>query len=468
MKPASVFLKPHTSEWVLLLRLLDITSVIVAGTLAYSFSMSDGSEYVAPESAFVLVLGSTLLIFEYFRVYPPRGGEFFRHEVGRLLAAWASVWIVTAVASVPLGLNLTANSYQHWLVLWAGFGCLLICLSRYLLRKTAGLFQDRGLYQRRVALLGLSPVGVAAAQHVNGLPWTNHRVIGYVDDREHARTETGGLTRLGPVDSAAELIDKEGVEEVWIGFPFRGESRVKEALHALRHSPSTVRFLVDVYAFEMLHHSASEIAGVPVMNIHASPLYEGANGLIKEAEDRFLAGVILLLLSPLMLAIAVGVKLSSSGPVFYRQERISWNNRPFTMLKFRTMPVGIECSTGPVWAKRYECRATSFGGFLRRTSLDELPQFINVLAGDMSIVGPRPERPSFVDRFKEEIPLYMKKHMVKAGITGWAQVNGWRGDTDLRKRIEYDLHYIQNWSLALDLKIIIKTLLSGLIHKNAY
>jgi putative colanic acid biosynthesis UDP-glucose lipid carrier transferase len=164
----------------------------------------------------------------------------------------------------------------------------------------------------------------------------------------------------------------------------------------------------------------------------------------------------------------VGVKLSSPGPVFYRQQRVSWNNKPFVMLKFRSMPTNVESASGPVWAKADENRATPFGSFLRKSSLDELPQFINVLKGDMSIVGPRPERPHFVDQFKDEVPFYMKKHMVKAGITGWAQINGWRGETDLSKRIEHDIYYIQNWSIWFDLNIFLRTFASGFISKNAY
>ncbi|HEY0334200.1 MAG TPA: exopolysaccharide biosynthesis polyprenyl glycosylphosphotransferase, partial [Stenotrophomonas sp.] len=183
---------------------------------------------------------------------------------------------------------------------------------------------------------------------------------------------------------------------------------------------------------------------------------------------RFLAGLILMAISPLMLVLAAAVKLSSPGPVFYRQERMSWNNKTFWMLKFRSMPVDAEQGTGAVWAKAGECRATRVGAFLRKTSLDELPQFLNVLKGDMSIVGPRPERPVFVHKFKQEIPAYMKKHMVKAGITGWAQVNGWRGSTDLCKRIECDLFYIENWSLWFDIKIVFLTLFKGFVHRNAY
>jgi len=206
---------------------------------------------------------------------------------------------------------------------------------------------------------------------------------------------------------------------------------------------------------------------LPVIDLNASPLV-GINRFIKELEDKILSLLILIIISPLLLFIAIGIKLTSPGPVFFRQERVSWNGRPFAMYKFRSMPVDVENTSGPVWAKSDEQRATGLGAFLRKTSLDELPQFWNVLKGDMSIVGPRPERPFFVEKFKEEVPDYMKKHLVKAGITGWAQINGWRGDTDINKRIEYDLFYVENWSLWFDLKIIILTLFRGFVHKHAY
>jgi putative colanic acid biosynthesis UDP-glucose lipid carrier transferase len=193
----------------------------------------------------------------------------------------------------------------------------------------------------------------------------------------------------------------------------------------------------------------------------------GLNPVIKRLEDKLLAVIILILVSPLMLLLAIGVKSSTPGPVFYRQQRVGLNNQPFMMLKFRSMPVHTE-TEGIRWGRSVKKTTTRFGRFIRRTSLDELPQFINVLKGDMSIVGPRPERPMFVEQFKHEVPDYMKKHMVKAGITGWAQVNGWRGDTDLHARIEHDLYYIENWSLWLDLKIIALTVIKGFVNKNAY
>lgn len=193
----------------------------------------------------------------------------------------------------------------------------------------------------------------------------------------------------------------------------------------------------------------------------------GVNALVKWCEDKVLASLILVSISPLMFLLAAGVKLSSPGPIFYRQERVGLNNQPFEMLKFRSMPIDAE-SEGIQWGRSASKVNFRFGHFIRRTSLDELPQFLNVLKGDMSIVGPRPERPMFVEQFKEEIPDYMKKHLVKAGITGWAQVNGWRGDTDLATRIEYDLYYIENWSLWFDLKIIFMTIFKGFINKHAY
>lgn len=242
---------------------------------------------------------------------------------------------------------------------------------------------------------------------------------------------------------------------------------MRDILNLLRHSTVTVRLIPDIFGLSLLNHSLTEVAGLPVINVSVSPMH-GANRAVKFFEDKIIASLILILISPLMAAIAIGVKLSSTGPIFYRQDRVSWNNKVFVMHKFRSMPIDCESNTGPVWAKPNQKRATKFGSFLRKTSLDELPQFLDVLLGNMSIVGPRPERPIFVDKFKDEIPDYMKKHMVKAGITGWAQINGWRGDSDLKKRIEYDLFYIENWSIWFDLKIIFLTIFKGFIDKNAY
>ncbi|MEI6056551.1 MAG: exopolysaccharide biosynthesis polyprenyl glycosylphosphotransferase, partial [Lentisphaerota bacterium] len=226
-------------------------------------------------------------------------------------------------------------------------------------------------------------------------------------------------------------------------------------------------YIPDIFGIRLLNHSLTEFNGLPLINLQASPL-DGYNKSIKRCADLILSSIIVILISPLMILIAVVIKWTSPGPIIYRQTRIGLNNKPFKIMKFRTMKVGAEKSTGAVWATAGENRATRFGSFLRKTSLDELPQFINVLKGNMSIVGPRPERPKFTKLFKDEISYYMKKHFVKAGITGWAQVNGWRGSTDLNKRIEYDLYYIQHWSLLFDIKIILMTICRICKDKNAY
>jgi putative colanic acid biosynthesis UDP-glucose lipid carrier transferase len=223
----------------------------------------------------------------------------------------------------------------------------------------------------------------------------------------------------------------------------------------------------DIYSFHLLNHSVSEIAGLPVVSLTETPM-SGPNRVAKAVEDLVLASLLLLPALPLMALIAIGIRASSPGPIFYRQNRVTWYGERFEMLKFRTMPVDAEAGSGPVWSKPGEKRATPFGALLRRLSLDELPQLFNVLKGEMSLVGPRPERPEFVEQFRREIPGYMQKHLVKGGITGWAQIHDLRGGTDLVRRIEYDLFYIENWSVWFDLRILALTAVHVLRSKNAH
>ena len=224
----------------------------------------------------------------------------------------------------------------------------------------------------------------------------------------------------------------------------------------------------DLFGLDLLMNSrVSDVDGLPVIHLLDEEPFDFRQ-VIKRAADVAFSIAVLILLSPLLAAIALAVKGSSPGPVLYRQERMSLNGQTFDILKFRSMPVDAEAGTGAVWSTKGESRATPVGAFLRRTSLDELPQFWNVLRGDMSVVGPRPERPTLIEGFRQQIPGYMLRHKTKAGITGWAQVNGWRGDTSLTKRIEYDLFYIQNWSLWLDFKIVLLTVWKGFVHENAH
>ena len=254
---------------------------------------------------------------------------------------------------------------------------------------------------------------------------------------------------------------------MWIALPLRAESRIREILTALREQSVEIRFVPDIYGFHLLNHSFTEIAGLPIISLTETPM-SGVNRVLKTLEDYVVSAAALIVLSPLLALIALVIALTSRGPVLYRQERITWNGERFHMFKFRTMPVDAEADSGPVWSTRSEPRATPFGRFLRRFSLDELPQLFNVLRGEMSLVGPRPERPEFVEQFRRQIPGYMQKHLVKAGITGWAQVNDLRGDSDLPQRINYDLYYIEHWSIWFDLRILALTLWHILTSRNAY
>jgi putative colanic acid biosynthesis UDP-glucose lipid carrier transferase len=275
-----------------------------------------------------------------------------------------------------------------------------------------------------------------------------------------------GVPVRGRIADLARDIEIDPPDQVFVALALRDEARIAALLACLGQSPIAVRFVPDLRDFMLLRHSVAEVAGMPVVNLTDSP-HDGIASMLKAIEDYVIASVLLVVTSPLWLLIAIGVKLSSPGPILHRQQRVTWSGARFTMLKFRTMSMDAETTTGPVWARRGDVRTTPFGRILRRLSLDELPQLVNVLQGEMSLVGPRPERPEFVERFREAIPNYMQKHLVKAGITGWAQVNDLRGDTDLAQRINYDLHYIEHWTLWFDFRILAMTLWHILTSRNA-
>jgi len=340
---------------------------------------------------------------------------------------------------------------------------------RAVIRLALRYARSRGFNQRQVVIAGAGSLGQKIVSRMRSAPWVGLEIVGFFDDNEELKgMEIMGIPIAGTIDDMETFLNKNDIDQVWIALPLRAEARMKELMTKILISSSVeVRFVPDIFDLRLLNFSVSEVIGLPVLNLTDSPIF-GIHQLTKAIEDRLVAGISLIILSPVMVLIALGVKLSSPGPVFYRQERVSWNGLTFSMLKFRSMAVDAERDKGAQWATSSDERPTGFGRFLRRTSLDELPQLINVLKGDMSIVGPRPERPVFIQEFKTEIPDYMKKHLVKAGITGWAQVNGWRGDTDLKTRIEYDIYYIEHWSIMLDIKIMAMTLIKGMIHKNAY
>lgn len=453
---------------ILLLRVVDIVMLLGAAWVTHYFWLRQGA--IDQDYRIVIALGllGAIIFFEMGQVYSPWRNDAMRGEIPRIVRAWFSALLAVVSIVALLRMHFWFGSSYRWIASWGGLGLLFVLAARGLLSRILRGLRSRGWSQGRIVMVGLNRMAIAVSRQLNHSAWAGLQVIGYVDDRAEDREALGdtALPCLGKLADLPGIVTRRDVDEVWVAFP--GASLAERAQYQLRHLPVSIRLVIDCFAFKQSKFlNLNTVAGIPTLDVSVSPLH-GVNRYVKEIEDRLLASVLLLLISPLMLIIALGVKLSSPGPVFYRQVRMGWNNRKFVMLKFRSMPVDAEAASGAVWARPGEKRATRFGALLRKTSLDELPQLINVLLGDMSIVGPRPERPDFVEVFKEQVPNYMKKHMVKAGITGWAQVNGWRGDTDLNQRIEHDLYYIQHWSLWFDLEIALRTFAVGFINKNAY
>jgi Undecaprenyl-phosphate glucose phosphotransferase len=362
------------------------------------------------------------------------------------------------------------EAYKYSRLVTLYFGVLAgvgLVTMRLLVRTVFRALRTRGFNQRHIVIAGEGPTVERLIERIDAFPELGLQVRGIVTQEGSTAVGVGGKPVLGHFGQIAELIEHVKADEVLISVPWSQQEEVSRLLDLLKDETVDVRLVPDVHAYVTLGCEVEDFDGVPVVRINDSPLI-GWYAAAKRLTDIIVAAIALLLLSPLLLAIALLVRLSSPGPVLYKQERMGLDGRTFQMLKFRSMRIDAEAETGAVWAREVDNRRTLLGTLLRKTSLDELPQLWNVLRGEMSLVGPRPERPVFVHQFRREIPHYMLRHKVKAGITGWAQVNGWRGNTSLRRRIECDLYYIQNWSYALDLKILTLTLWKGFVNKNAY
>ncbi len=315
-------------------------------------------------------------------------------------------------------------------------------------------------------IVGRGEMGGRVASYLKEKPELGLKVVGFLTRKGEKEESLGGdVPVLGTYEALPEIVQAYHIKHVIFALPLEDQLYLKELMEGIREELVDIHIVPDFLRFYILNASIEDLDGIPIINVSASPLY-GWGRIGKRIMDVVVSAVAIICLSPLFLVLALGVKLTSKGPVFYRQERMGYDGQRFIILKFRSMVVDAEKETGAVWARENDPRTTRIGAFMRRWNLDELPQFFNVLKGEMSLVGPRPERPVFIEKFKNEIPRYMLRHKVKTGITGWAQVNGYRGRTSLQKRLEYDLYYIENWSLWFDIKILFFTLIKG--FKNAY
>ncbi len=396
-------------------------------------------------------------------------GQYLVHRLRRFREEMAAVIKGAALLSL---LVMATTFYTHdpyesrgTMVLFTGLTAGAMLAVRRLTWEAVRKLRRRGYNQSLALIVGTGRVARKTARALRSASWMGIRTAGFVEDLPSRWTSD--LPILGTTADLPALVEKHGIGHVFIALPFNRHAEARKVFDTLAQEFVEVRLVLDVPDLAGLSLTTANLDGLPVIGLRESPHF-GLNLVVKRAMDVVLSAVGLVVLSPLLAVIAAAVKLSSPGPVFYRQERCGLNGKPFAMLKFRTMRTDAERQTGPVWAVKDDPRRTWLGAFLRRSSLDELPQLINVLRGDMSLVGPRPERPVFIREFRETIPNYMARHCVKAGITGWAQVHGWRGNTSLRKRLQYDLYYITHWSPFLDVRILWLTLFRGLLHRNAY
>jgi Undecaprenyl-phosphate glucose phosphotransferase len=455
-----------------LFRLLDACVVVAAWLLAYwqrfyasPFEVTKGlPDFDTYASLSPLVAVIWIIAFTWARIYESRRMTGRVDELVLVLRAHGLALLVF------VALTYFFESYKYSRLVMAYFAvtsALGLMAFRLAVRSILHRLRARGYNLRHVLAVGEGRTLEMLLQRVDSFPELGLRVIGVVTSEESSAVSVYGKPVLGRFRHIREVLEKTKADEVLIA-PAPGQhNAVDVILDLLQDETMDIRLVPDVYRYVTLGCEVENFEGMPIVRLNDSPMV-GSAAYAKRVTDVVLAALALLALSPLLALIAGLVKLTSRGPVLYAQERMGLDGHTFRMLKFRSMRVDAERVSGAVWATAGDQRRTPIGTLLRKTSLDELPQFWNVLRGDMSLVGPRPERPVFVTQFRSKIPHYMLRHKVKSGITGWAQVNGWRGDTSLVRRIECDLFYIKNWSLALDLKILMMTLWRGFVNKNAY
>ena len=428
--------------------------------------------HVLPFIAVVVPVGFHLQGIYRLRRGRSRIDDFFNVLVGSIFAVVLGVvsTLYFQAYYVPDALK-DRGAYEVSQIVW---GIFLVCniglayLSRKFIREALERRWVAGVGLRRILIAGAGDLGRVVADRILEHRELGYQIVGFVDDRaggDHLGYR--GLPLLGSLSEAADVVAREKVDHLYVALPLEEHMKLLDLVESTSREGVDVKVVPDVLQFIALRARLEDLDGVPVINLNDVPL-QGLSAFVKRAFDVVMSSAALLAMVVPGLIISWLIKRGSPGPVFYTQERMGLDGKQFRVYKFRTMPINAETETGPVWADEDDPRATPIGAWLRRHDLDEWPQFWNVLRGDMSIVGPRPERPFFVEQFKHRIPQYMLRHKVKAGITGWAQVNGWRGNTSLEKRIEYDLYYIENWSVTLDIKIMWLTLLRALVpDRNA-
>jgi len=458
-----------------LLVLLDAAIIIISYIMAYYVKFyifttggpEDGTlplrEYLV---MLVIVVAEYMLVYYFCGIYTPKRTERLRFEVYGIIKAnviGIAVFIITLYVVLK-----EIHVSRSMMFIFCGFNVVFTGSSRIVLRKFLRTLRSKGYNLKHILLVGYSRAGEEYIKRVLNNPAWGYDIVGILDDQVPLGTMYKDVKVIGYIENLENILPENSLDEIAITLSLRDYDHLEEIVGICEKFGVHTKFIPDYNSLIPTHPYTEDLMGLPVINIRYVPLTNSGNKFVKRFID--IAGSLfgIIITSPIMLITTLMVKLSSPGPVIFKQERVGLHNRPFDMYKFRSMEQQAESAEKKAWTVKNDSRVTNVGKVLRRTSVDELPQLFNILKGDMSLVGPRPERPLFVEKFKEEIPRYMVKHQVRPGLTGWAQINGYRGDTSIRKRIEYDIYYIENWSIGFDIKIIILTFFTGFINKNAY
>jgi len=453
-------------------RLLDVVLVLVGAAIASHIRFEDVTQHNIDYAFVAFSAAFALALFPAFGVYVSWRG---RSKIG--LAGQVSLaWITVQICSLVLMFTVHRSDFvsRLWFAYWTGSTGALMIAARVSVHRLLARVRQSGLDLRKVAVVGRGAHAAALVSKIDGCTEAGFRTAAVLDVSPEGFAVTGvarAVPEFNDLHAFAAYIRAQDVHELWLALPLSEEHTIYECVKELRDDLINIRFMPDLRSLAMFESSMIDLLGVPAINLVASPL-SPTSQLQKEMFDRLFAALALVSLSPLLLAIAIAIKLSSRGPVIFKQKRKGADGRVFTIYKFRSMRIHIEKSGCVSQATRHDPRVTRVGAFLRRASLDELPQFFNVLRGDMSVVGPRPHALEHDDLYQKVVAGYIQRYRIKPGITGWAQINGFRGETDriekMERRVEHDLYYLGNWSFALDMRIIAATIVKGLVHNNAY
>ena len=460
-------IRPYFSLYITIQKVLDfffLSSALISLNYLYNGGWNLTYFIAGMASGAVFVF-----LAQFHGVYEGWRGYSIINEVSKVLKSWTYTWFIIVAAIFAIK---TSSYFSRFIIFSWGLLVPTVLISyKLVMRSLVAKVRLKEGRWKRIAIGGAGALGKKLGQTFCDNEWLGCKVFAFYDDNpELANSSQIGIEVKGTLDDMVEDAKSGNYDDVYLTLPLRAEKRIKEVIKYLSNSSTCVKIVPDFFSFDLLRSKWTDLGGIPVISVYDSPL-DGLGTLVKRIEDIILSLIILTAVSPIMLLIYIGVKISSPGPFLFKQKRYGAKGNEIIVWKIRSMTV-CENGNSVNQAVKNDRRVTKIGGFLRKTSLDELPQFLNVLSGSMSVVGPRPHASTHNEYYRVKIPGYMQRHLMKPGITGWAQVNGWRGETDtidkMEKRIQYDLDYLKRWSVWFDIKIVVLTIFKGFINKNAY